>query len=375
MAWARRKTLLLVAAICVFVSLRGWSADTRLLAGWKTNIAKRSIDLNELQGGGPGKDGIPAISNPGFVKASKAEQWLKPVEPVVSLVINGQARAYPLQILIWHEIVNDRVGEMPVIVTFCPLCYSAIVFERRLDGKEYSFGTSGMLRHSNLVMYDRQTESLWQQITGEAIVGDMVGSTLRSIAAQIISFEQFRATYKDGLVLSRETGFGRDYGRNPYVGYDDISKKPFLFHGKTDGRLGPMEKVVAVTIDGQSRAYPYAVTGQRRVINDKIGGRRIVVLHAEGAASALEKPRIAGSREVGSTGVFDRKLDEQLLSFRYQEGKFHDEQTGSIWDITGRAIEGRLKGQRLSPVVHGDYFAFVWLVFKPETEIYPSVSG
>jgi hypothetical protein len=344
--------------------------SARELPGWNTNTAKRTVELDELQSGGPGKDGIPAIDKPKFVGPDKAEQWLKAKEPVISLVVDGQAKAYPLQILIWHEIVNDRIGDIPVIVTFCPLCYSAIVFERTVDGKEYSFGASGMLRHSNLVMYDRQTESLWQQLTGETIVGDMVGSTLKSIAAQIISFEQFRAAYKDGLVLSRETGFRRNYGSNPYVGYDDISKRPFLFRGKTDGRLPPMEKVVAVTIDGQSKAYPYAVTRQRRVVNDKVGGRQVVVFHTDGAASALDRPKIAGSREVGSTGVFDRKLDEYLLSFRYDEGRFYDDQTDSVWDITGRAIEGPLNGRQLTPLAHGDYFAFAWLVFRSETKIY-----
>jgi hypothetical protein len=342
----------------------------RPLPGWNTNTAKRTVELGELQAGGPVKDGIPAINNPRFVDVGRAEEWLRPNEPVVSLVINGRARAYPLQILIWHEIVNDHVAGVAVIVTFCPLCYSAVVFERMVGEKEYTFGTSGMLRHSNLVMYDSQTESLWQQLIGEAIVGDMVGSTLKGIAAQIVSFGQFRSAYKDGLVLSRETGFRRNYGRNPYVGYDDISERPFLFHGKTDGRLPPMEKVVAVTINSQSKAYPYTVTQQRRVINDKVGGRQIVVFHADGAASALDGPEIAASREAGSTGVFDRRLDEQLLSFRYDERKFYDEQTNSVWDITGRAIEGPLQGNRLAPLTHGDYFAFVWLVFKPETEIY-----
>ncbi|MHC4646506.1 MAG: DUF3179 domain-containing protein [Planctomycetota bacterium] len=348
-------------------------ASARGLPGWNTNTAKRTVELDELQAGGPGRDGIPAIDKPKFVRGENPGKWLKAKEPVISLVVDGQAKAYPLQILIWHEIVNDRIADVPVMVTFCPLCYSAIVFERTADGKEYSFGTSGMLRHSNLVMYDRQTESLWQQFTGEAIVGDMVGSTLKGIAAQIISFGQFRSVYKDGLVLSRETGFRRNYGRNPYVGYDDVSQRPFLFRGETDGRLPPMEKVVAVTIDGQSKAYPYAVTRQRRVINDTIGGRHIVVCHAEGAASALDKPKIAGSREVGSTGVFDRKLDEQLLSFRYDEGKFYDDQTDSVWDITGRAVEGPLKGKQLTLLPHGDYFAFAWLVFKPKTKIYAAV--
>jgi hypothetical protein len=342
----------------------------RELPGWNTNTARRLVELDELISGGPGKDGIPTIDNPRFEKSSEAKPWLGPAEPVITLVVDGKAKAYPLQILIWHEAVNDRIGEVPVLVTFCPLCYSADVYDRRVEQKEYTFGVSGMLRHSNLVMYDRQTESLWQQVTGEAIVGDMAWSVLKSIPAQIVSFEQFRRAYKDGLILSRKTGYRRRYGRNPYAGYDDISKRPFMFRAQTDDRLKPMEKVVAVSISNVSKAYPHVVTREKRVINDVISGKPIVVLHDDGAVSAVDRPLIAKSREVGSTGVFHREVDGQMLSFRYEDGKFYDDQTASIWNITGQAVQGPLKGKRLTPITHGDYFAFVWLVFKPETEIY-----
>jgi hypothetical protein len=377
---AAYKMLVIVTAIYALAVVAALADDTtpgpsrqspeRGLPGWRTNTAKRLIDLNELESGGPGKDGIPAINGPRFVSPRKAQRWLKPNEPVVSVVVNGQARAYPLQILIWHEIVNDKIADTPVMVTFCPLCYSAIVFDRAVKGKEYSFGVSGMLRHSNLVLYDRQTESLWQQLTGEAIVGDMVGAALKSLAVQIISFEQFRSAYKNGLVLSRRTSFRRNYGRNPYVGYDDISSRPFMYRGKNDSRLKPMEKVVAVSINNATKAYPYEVTQKKRAINDRVGEMPIVVFHGAGAVSALDRPQITQSRQVGSTGVFNRRVNDQLLTLRYEDGKFLDEQTGTVWDITGVATEGPLKGQRLSPVAHGDYFAFAWLVFKPETKIY-----
>ncbi|MHC4501415.1 MAG: DUF3179 domain-containing (seleno)protein, partial [Planctomycetota bacterium] len=131
-----------------------------------------------------------------------------------------------------------------------------------------------------------------------------------------------------------------------------------------------MEKVVAVTINSESKAYPYTVTEDRRVINDEVGGEPIVVFHDSGAVSALDRRRIARSREVGSTGVFRREVNGQVLSFRYRDGKFHDGETLSVWDVTGQAIEGPLKGNRLEPLTHGDYFAFAWLVFKPETKVY-----
>jgi hypothetical protein len=340
------------------------------LSGWRTNTAKRTIELHELDPGGPGKDGIPAIDKPVFTGPGSAQAWLRPNEPVISVVIDNHSRAYPLQILIWHEIVNDTIAGVPVAVTFCPLCYSANAFDRRVKGRSYRFGVSGMLRHSDMVMYDRQTESLWQQITGEAVVGDMVGSRLKRIPAQIISFEQFRLAHKEGLVLSRKTGFRRNYGQNPYAGYDDISRSPLRYRGKKDGRLMPMEKVVAVSMAGSDKAYPYSITRRLHVINDKIADTSVVVFHADGAVSALDKGRIHSSRKVGSTGVFDRRVDGKLLSFRYSEDRFYDEQTASAWDITGQAIQGPLQGKKMTRVVHGDYFAFAWFAFKPETEIY-----
>lgn len=340
------------------------------LRGWRTNTAKHSIELEELVSGGPPKDGIPAINEPRLVTLSEARRWLGAKEPVISLVIGDEARAYPLQILLWHEIVNDRIASIPVAVTFCPLCYSAIVFDRTVEGSEHVFGVSGLLRHSDMVMFDRETESFWQQLTGEAIVGDLTGARLRHLPAQIVSFEQFSLAYPDGSVLSRETGYNRSYGRNPYAGYDDISQKPFLFRGRPDKRLPPMEKVISVSSGGVDKAYPYSITRKLRVVSDIVGGKPIVLFHDQGAVSALDHSTINSSREAGSTGVFDPKVAGQVLSFRYADGGFVDQQTGSVWDITGRAVEGKLIGHRLVPIVHGDYFAFAWLAFRPETEIY-----
>ncbi|MGH2602162.1 MAG: DUF3179 domain-containing protein, partial [Dehalococcoidia bacterium] len=178
---------------------------------------------------------------------------------VIAFEHAGDARAYPLAILIWHEIVNDTVGGLPVTVTFCPLCNTAIVFDRRLDGQVLDFGTTGNLRHSDLVMYDRQTESWWQQVTGEAIVGELTGKQLTFLPAVIVAWSEFKAAYPQGQVLSSETGFLRDYGQNPYTGYDDADESPFLFRGTADGRLPPKERVVTVSLGGEDVAYPWPV--------------------------------------------------------------------------------------------------------------------
>lgn len=339
-------------------------------ADWKTDWNRRSIELSELKSGGPPKDGIPSIDNPTFVSAAVARSWLDGQEPVIALRIGDEARAYPLQIMTYHEIVNDEPAGKPIAVTFCPLCYSAVVFSREVDGETLAFGVSGLLRHSDLVMFDRKSESLWQQVTGMAIVGTYTGTRLDRLSAQIISFAQFQANFPDGVVLSRDTGYDRPYGRNPYVGYDDISDRPFLYDGPIDERLPPMEKVVAVESEGTYRAYPHRITRGRRVIHDELGGQAIVVFHAEGAVSALEAADISSSREIGSTGVFDRRVGSRTLHFEYVDGRFTDRETGSVWNISGEAVAGPLSGSRLTPLEHGDYFSFAWFAFRPETEVY-----
>ncbi len=338
--------------------------------GWKTNFEKHTIPYSEILSGGPPKDGIPSVDNPSFVSAEEANAWLRDSEPVVSVFINREAKAYPLQILTWHEIVNDAVAGVPVSVTFCPLCNSAIAFDRRLEGQVLDFGTTGKLRRSDLVMYDRQTETWWQQLTGEAIVGDLVGLNLKMLPAPLIGYGQFKEAYPDGLVLSRETGHSRAYGQNPYAGYDDINSSPFLFRGPIDGRLPAMERVVAVSLDGKDRTYPFSVLEKVMVVNDRIGSRDVAVFHTPGASSALDRRSIADSRDVGATGVFDRHLEGELLEFFAKDGKIRDRKTGSVWDIVGRAVEGPLQGKTLEPLVHANHFAFAWLAFKPEAEVY-----
>lgn len=344
--------------------------QSELLPGWETNTNKAIIELHELKKGGPPKDGIPSIDNPKFISAEEADSWIDGKEPVIALEYQTKTRAYPLQVMIWHEIVNDRISGEPVLVTFCPLCYSALVFERTVDDEVLEFGVSGFLRHSDLVMFDRKTETLWQQFTGKAIVGDYVGTTLTQIPSQIISFDQFKKNYPNGKVLTRDTGYDRNYGANPYTGYDDINNSPLFDAGNDDDRLPPMEKVIGVHLNLYQKAYPYSITRKEQVINDKVGEPPLLIIHTEGATSALDAAEIADSKESGSTGVFKRTLDGQELTFALKSGQIIDEQTESVWTITGEAVEGPNKGKKLETVTFGDYFAFAWLVFWPDTEIY-----
>jgi hypothetical protein len=349
------------------VPLPGFQVST---IGWRTDFSKRSVPGNEIVSGGPPRDGIPPIDRPKFISPTEAASWLKDSEPVVVFEEQGEARAYPLQILIWHEIVNDEVAGRPVVVTFCPLCNTAIAFDRRLDGRVLDFGTTGNLRFSDLVMWDRQTESWWQQITGEAIVGELTGQKLRPLPAGIVSSAEFKDGFPNGLVLSRETGYQRSYGRNPYVGYDDINSSPFLFSGQTDGRLRPMERVVTVSLGGEDAAYPFSLLEQRRVVQDRVGGRPIVIFFARGTTSALDASSIPDSRDIGSTGVFEPSLDGRSLSFKADGDRIVDGETGSTWNVLGQATTGPLAGKRLAPIVSGNHFWFAWVIFRPQTRIW-----
>jgi hypothetical protein len=300
-----------------------------------------------------------------------ADAWLKPNEPVILVEQNGDARAYPLQILTWHEIVNDTVGGVPVIVTFCPLCNTAIAFERARDGRVFDFGTTGRLRYSNLVMYDRQTETWWQQATGEAIAGELVGAQLNFVPASIIAWSDFKTRYPNARVLSRDTGYQRSYGVNPYEGYDDVKNSPFLYRGPaTPGKLKPMARVLTVEWNGEAAAYPYERLSRARVVTDTLGDKPIVVFWQAGTASALDTAALAAGRDVGAGVAYSRELDGETLLFKLDGARIVDEQTGSEWNLLGQAVKGKLQGKQLSSIVAINHFWFSWAAFKPQTRVY-----
>jgi hypothetical protein len=248
-----------------------------------------------------------------------------------------------------------------------------MVFDRRVRGRALDFGTTGKLRYSDLVMYDRQSESWWQQFTGKGIVGHYAGAGLTRIASEIVAFEDFEAAHPAGLVLSRETGYARPYGRNPYAGYDRIDQSPFLFTGPRDSRLPPMERVLSVSAGGQHRLYPLTLLERHSALNRELAGVPYVVLVKQGMASPLDRERIAEGRQIPAATVFERRLDERVLSFEARDGKVFDAQTVSQWNILGEAVAGPLKGKRLSAMDSGVHFAFAWLAFNPGSEIVRSL--
>ncbi len=273
-------------------------------SGWRTNFKKHTVPLSEFASGGPGKDGIPALNRPRFTSVTAASRFLEAREPVIELAVNGDVRAYPLQILIWHEIANDRVGGTPVAVTFCPLCNTTIVFDRRLGGRVLDFGTTGNLRNSDLVMYDRQTETWWQQFGGDAVVGALAGQKLRKLPARIVAWEDFEREHPGGKVLSRNTGYGRSYGENPYAGYDSVDSPPFFpAAGADDKRLLPKERVVFIERGDEQVVVPFATLAKEKKIEVEVGGERLEVVWKAGARSALDSTSVAAGREVGAASV------------------------------------------------------------------------
>jgi hypothetical protein len=338
---------------------------------FSTDFSRHTVPYSDILSGGPPKDGIPAIDNPLFISVSEGDEYLQDLEPVIFFQLGEDVRAYPLQVLTWHEIVNDVVDGRPVAITFCPLCNTAIAFDAAFDGQELDFGTTGRLRFSNLIMYDRQTETWWQQATGEGIAGEYAGEQLTFLPAAIIGWVEFKENFPDGRVLSNETGFRREYGRNPYAGYDNINNSPFLFRGpETPGVLPAMARVLTVDLEGEAVAYPYELLQEQAVINDSISGREVVVFWQPGTASALDSSRIAEGDDVGAGVSFSRQVDNQVLTFSMDDGMIVDDQTGSEWDVFGKALSGELAGTHLEPVVSVNHFWFSWAAFKPETRIY-----
>ncbi len=263
----------------------------------ETDFSRTSIaNWVEILSGGPPKDGIPAIDDPSFLRVAD-ERRIGPREPVITVEIEGaDPRAYPIRYLTWHEIVNDTVGGVPVAVTFCPLCNSGITFDRRVGGRVLSFGVSGKLRNSDMVMYDRETQSWWQQALGRGIVGEMTGVDLRTLPTWMESWAEFKARNPEGLVMA-EPAFNRDYGRNPYRDYD-TSTRPFLYSGEMPPHDIPaLARVVRVG----DRAWPLA----RLAEAGEIAEAGVVLSWRAGQASALDTGRIARGRDVGSVRVRD----------------------------------------------------------------------
>jgi hypothetical protein len=251
------------------------------------DLSRHSIEPDQILSGGPPKDGIPAIMTPEFVTAPAAD-FLRETDRVVGVLIGGQAKAYPIKILNWHEVVNDKLGKTPIAVTYCPLTGSAVVFERLVGDDTLSFGVSGRLYESNVLLYDHQGESLWSQLASEAVTGSSTGTTLQQIPAVLTSWGAWQASHPETLVLSPKTGHPRDYDANPYAAYESSGSLMFR-SSRRDPRLLPKDRVLGVVVGNESRAYPLSELEMAdTAVTDTLGGQQIIVTLREGTATAMQ---------------------------------------------------------------------------------------
>jgi len=346
---------------------------------WKTNIDKFSIDKSEIQIVMP-KGSFPKLDFPDFLNKLDGLQAYFGREPVIAIEINEEAKAYPLNVLTFYEISNDSLGGVPILATYCPLCNSGLVFNRKLkhNDKEYllEFDVSGMLRKSDMIMLDRNTETLWQQLMGVGIVGDLDEAQLEILPSMIISVEEFFMHYPNGKILSNKADaeyMKKQLGKNPYKGYDNLESNPYerFFDKKNiDKRLPAMERVVDIESNGKYKVYAFSTIRKKGVINDTFQSKNVVLFHQKGTVSILDESNVSESKDIGSVTVFSRYVNGKTLTFKRKKGNFIDNETGSFWDSTGYCYYGKLENNQLQIEPHSNHFAFAWLAFHPETEIY-----
>jgi len=298
----------ILVPLLVVAMLAPLSGTARTIGSFDIDENNTLIPVNEIHSGGPPKDGIPAIDKPVFISAAASR--LAPDARVMGLEVNGSARAYPLSIMNWHEIVNDTFGDKSVVVTYCPLCGSGVAFDANVNGTPLKFGVSGLLYNSDVLLYDRQSESLWSQILSQSVTGEMKGEKLKMLALLQTSWDEWKKLYPETEVLSENTGFSRNYNRNPYTGYETGAGIyfPVKFSSK---RYHPKERVLGVEFDGKYKAYPFAELSKKgEQVKDQFAGRDLTIKYNDAARSAR---------------IFDDKGEEvpALNSFWFAWFAFH----------------------------------------------------
>ena len=352
-------------------------AELELVTGrWPTDWTKRTIDLDELRVGilsSDPRDAIRPLDSPAYESVAAAAGWLEGRELGILFDYEDSARFYPLRILTSHEVVNTEIDGFPYVITYCPLCNTAVAFPRELNGQVLRFGVSGLLRNSDLVMWDNITNSLWQQTTGEAIVGEFAGEQLEFLPTALVTWDDFAGSHPDGEVLSRDTGFGFDYGRNGYVGYTSrAGPYPSFFDDEIDDRFRALERVVGVRVGDAAKAYPFSIIAVERTVNDVFAGQPVTVWWgAADTADPLDSNTTAGGAGIGTGVAYVPVVDGQLLTFTAVGDKtYSDAETGSTWNILGKATAGPLAGRELALAIHQNEFWFAWSAFNAGSPVY-----
>ncbi|MEN8203562.1 MAG: DUF3179 domain-containing protein [Bacteroidota bacterium] len=318
-----------------------------------------SIPRNLVFDGGPGKDGIPALTNPEFIPGLEAD-YLSDDDLVLGFVAGDEARAYPHKILDWHEIINDQIGEVYISVTYCPLTGTGIGWNRDINGKRTTFGVSGLLYNSNLIPYDRETDSNWSQIRMDCVNGELKGTIIETFPMVETTWKTWQEMYPATRVVSTRTGHSRDYGRYPYGGYRTDHDFLIFPAQQVDVRLPGKERVHGIVFDDRVGVYPFSQFGTEvSVINDNLGGNKVVI-----TGNAKDNFIVSFLNDPG---------DGTTLSFIAVQDQYPvvlTDTEGNKWDIQGRAVEGPRKGSRLSAVPSFMGYWFSFPAFYPDPTIY-----
>jgi hypothetical protein len=341
-----------VVAAILFASFPIQVDKSSVTATNEDKNASPLVPLEKIVSGGPPRDGIPSIDKPKFLSLEEAT-FMQDGDIIIGLRHNGMTKAYPLKILVWHEIVNDDIGGLPVAITYCPLCFTSMVFDRTIDANVVEFGTSGKLYNSNLVMYDRLSDSLWSQAMGKGIVGKYSGHDLKKVPFDLAYWKEWKQLYPNTLVLSTDTGSARPYGVDPYGDYYTSQAIYFPVEHRDD-RLGPKELVMGLEDNGSYKAYNLKDVEGKKVINDSVGEKKVLLVSLY--------PFMIRS--------YDRTLDGRVLEFQLDNDKLIDKQTGGEWNFEGQAVSGPLQGKQLARLALDPSFWFSWAAFHPDTELY-----
>ncbi len=371
--------LLVFMNICIAISVQAQLHNPKSISyAWNTDTSKHDVNLADLYIAAP-KDEIPTLDHPKFIKRhDKAFHYFNH-EPVIAVHFNGRSKAYPLSILTLFELANDSLDGQEMMVTFCPMCNAALVYNRRVKtaagSKLLHFGISGLLMHNDMVMYDKETQSWWEQLMGSAIVGEYTGTTLDIMPSMLISVQDYFDRFPDGEILSPEVGgILQKHTKHRPFHHAYHNKKTFdtafFIPEKIDPRLPPLERVLDIHVHDHITIYPFAEMAKHHVLNQAFEGLRFVIFHHGNVVTVLDDDKISHSKKIGAATAFRSVLGSDTFTFKKHGIHFKDDQTGSIWDITGYCHEGPKKGKQLHLLPHSNHFAFVFLAFFPESKIY-----
>ncbi|MEH0157608.1 DUF3179 domain-containing protein [Limibacter armeniacum] len=366
-------------ALASFLLLGGTADAQRSRVGvypdWETNKHLSLANEYEFEAYTP-KNAFKSIDYPTFINNEQAKKSYDFNEVAVIVSVGREHKAYPLSMLLYHPVINDRIGGKAIAVTYCPLTDAVNVWRRDFVHKgmprEIDFSVSGLLRNSNTVLYDRVSESWWQQFTGKAMVGEFAGISLEPISSIRMTMGDFWNAYPYGLAVSPKA---KDpvipYGTTPYYKYDQaFREKPLFLRHMPDSPLMAMERVVGIEIIGKHIVYPFSEIEKMGALNDKPMDMFVTIFYQEGVKSALDEKDISKSKSIGAIAAYSAFQSGQLLTFKKEGKLFKDEETGSLWRFDGTCIDGALKGEKLKPLKSQNSFAFAQMVFYPKSLIY-----